>query len=396
MPGASQQTTGQQEGFYAATIRHRDGQFWVICEYLGLPDGMLGTIFKTNDPYNNTAWEDPITFLTPAGDLDLFWDDDGKLYIPGGGQGTVLLDVDLESGTVLNNTFLWSGTGGVWPEGPHIYRKDGFYYLSMAEGGTETGHYQVMARSADLTGPYTPCPYNPVLTNKDTDEYFQIPRNLIYWRVPLQGAFEIVDLKGMHIVPSRGNLTGDNAELDGRSGLSFIARPQTDSLFNFNVTLDVPLDEADLEVGVTLFLTQYNHADVAVVAQPKADGSEGADRFLRFRATGNDAPEEYLEKVPETWDTNLIQFEISTPNATHYTLAAYSAAQPESKITMATVSAKLVSGQSGPFTGALLGVYATCNGYGTGLECPSGGGVYVTEWMYTGKGQFYTADDLRP
>ncbi|KAK2740072.1 xylosidase arabinofuranosidase [Colletotrichum kahawae] len=437
MPGAAQQTKGQQEGFYAATIRHRDGQFWVICEYLGLPDGMLGTIFKTNDPYTNAAWEDPITFPTPVGDLDLFWDDDGKLYIPGGGQGTVLLDVDLESGKVLNNTFLWSGTGGVWPEGPHIYRKDGFYYISMAEGGTETGHYQVMTRSGDLTGPYTPCPNNPVLTNKDTDEYFQtvghadlfqdtndnwwgvalstrsgpewsiypmgretvlfpvtweqgewpilepvrgrmsgwqmppssrdlpghgpfnsdpdiyhfttmseIPRNLIHWRVPLQGAVEIVDSKGMHIVPSRGNLTGDNAELDGRSGLSFIGRPQADSLFNFNVTLNVTLAEADVEAGVTLFLTQHNHADLAVIAQPKADGTE--------------------------------------------------AAEPENKITMATVSAKLVSGQSGPFTGTLLGVYATCNGAGTGLQCPSGGDVHVTEWMYTGKGQYYTADDLRP
>ncbi|KAF4924033.1 Non-reducing end alpha-L-arabinofuranosidase BoGH43B [Colletotrichum viniferum] len=91
MPGTSQQTKGQQEGFYAATIRHRNGQFWVICEFLGLPDGVLGTIFKTNDPYYNAAWEDPITFPTPAGDLDLFWDDDGKLYIPGGGQGTGLL-----------------------------------------------------------------------------------------------------------------------------------------------------------------------------------------------------------------------------------------------------------------------------------------------------------------
>lgn len=111
---------GQQEGFYSATIRHHDGQFWVICEYLGLPDGMLGTIFKTNDPYDNAAWEDPITFPTPAGDLDLFWDDDGKLYIPGGGQGTVLLDVDLETGTVLNNTFLWSGTRCVARRSAHL------------------------------------------------------------------------------------------------------------------------------------------------------------------------------------------------------------------------------------------------------------------------------------
>lgn len=133
---------------------------------------MIGTVFTTSDPYNETGWSDPITFITPVIDLDLFWDDDGKLYIPG--QGAILLDVDLESGQVINSTDLWSGTGGVAPEGPHIYRKDGYYYLSLAEGGTETGHSQVLARSSNLTGPYTPCPHNPILTNRDTDEYFQV------------------------------------------------------------------------------------------------------------------------------------------------------------------------------------------------------------------------------
>ncbi|KAK1624606.1 putative xylanase 27 [Colletotrichum phormii] len=494
MPGASQQTKGQQEGFYAATLRHHDGEFWVVCEYLGLPDGMLGTVFKTSDPFDAAGWSDPYTFPTPNGDLDLFWDDDGKMYIPGGGH--VLLDIDLEAGTVVNNTLLWAGTGGVWPEGPHLYRKDGWYYISAAEGGTETGHYQVMARSSSLTGPYEPCPYNPVLTNKGTDEYFQvyihvlrdtswlvlnlfqdsdgnwwgvalatrsgpewriypmgretvmfsvtwregewpilepirgkmsgwqmpatsrdlsgdgpfnsdpdtydfttlssIPRNLIHWRVPVEGSFSIDVSKGLHVVPSRANLTGDNAELDGRSGLSFIGRPQTDSLFTFQAVIDAPLTDVDQETGVTLFLTQFNHADVGVVTLPKTDGSGGNARMLRFRATGEDAPAENLVNLPEAWGDDPIWFQIATVNSTHYTMAASQASQPDQQIVMSTFSARLVSGQSGPFTGSLVSIYATCNGAGSGVNCPSGGDVWVKEWLYEGKGQYYTATDLVP
>ncbi|KAG7045624.1 glycoside hydrolase family 43 protein [Colletotrichum scovillei] len=475
----------QQEGFYAATIRYHDGEFWVVCEYLGLPDGMLGTVFKTSNPFDAESWSDPYTFLTPNGDLDLFWDDDGKMYIPGGGH--VLLDVDLEAGTVVNNTFLWAGTGGVWPEGPHLYRKDGWYYISAAEGGTETGHYQVMARSSSLTGPYQPCPYNPVLTNKGTDEYFQtighadlfqdsdenwwgvalatrsgpewriypmgretvlypvtwregewpilepvrgkmsgwqmpaasrdlpgdgpfnsdpdaydfttlsgIPRNLIHWRVPTEGAFSIDSSRGLHIVPSRANLTGDNADLDGRSGLSFIGRPQTDSLFTFEAVIDAPLTDADQESGVTLFLTQFNHADIGVVILPKADGSGGNDRMLRFRATGEDAHAENIVKVPEAWGEDSIRFQIATVNSTHCTMAASQASQSDQRVVISTFSARLVSGQSGPFTGSLVGVYATCNGAGSGVDCPSGGDSWVKEWHYEGQGQYYTATDLVP
>ncbi|KAL2879082.1 hypothetical protein SGCOL_005502 [Colletotrichum sp. CLE4] len=440
---------------------------------------------SSGDPFDAAGWSDPYTFPTPNGDLDLFWDDDGKMYIPGGGH--VLLDVDLETRTVINNTFLWAGTGGVWPEGPHLYRKDGWYYISAAEGGTETGHYQVMARSSSLTGPFEPCPYNPVLTNKGTDEYFQtighadlfqdsvgnwwgvalatrsgpewriypmgretvmfpvtwregewpilepvrgrmsgwqmpatsrdlpgdgpfnsdpdthdfttlssIPRNLIHWRVPTEGAFSIDSSIGLHIVPSRANLTGDNAELDGRSGLSFIGRPQTDTLFTFQAVIDASLTDVDEETGVTLFLTQFNHADVGVVILPKTDGSGGIARMLRFRATGEDAPAENLVNVPEAWGDEPIRFQIATVNSTHYVMAASQASQPDQQVVMSTFSARLVSGQSGPFTGSLLGIYATCNGAGSGASCSSGGDVWVKEWLYEGKGQYYTATDLVP
>lgn len=168
---------GQQDGFYAATIRHHDNEFWVVCEFLGLPDAMYGTIFRAADPFNDSSWSDALTFETITGDLDLFWDDDKTLYIPA--QGAVLQELDLDKGEITSRVDLWSGTGGVWPEGPHLYRKDDWYYISLAEGGTETGHYQVMARSRNLTGPYDPCPYNPVLTNKGTDEYFQVSKNLV-------------------------------------------------------------------------------------------------------------------------------------------------------------------------------------------------------------------------
>src|SRR5690606_37513642 len=54
-----------------------------------------------------------------------------------------------------------------WAEGPHIYKVDGWYYLSAAEGGTAEDHSQTIYRSRSVTGPYTPGPVNPILTQRD-------------------------------------------------------------------------------------------------------------------------------------------------------------------------------------------------------------------------------------
>lgn len=54
-----------------------------------------------------------------------------------------------------------------------MYRKDGWYYLLVAEGGTGMNHMVTMARSKDLFGPFEPAPNNPVLTNANTSSYFQ-------------------------------------------------------------------------------------------------------------------------------------------------------------------------------------------------------------------------------
>ena len=60
---------------------------------------------------------------------------------------------------------LGTGLGGRYPEGPHIYKKDGYYYMMLAEGGTEHGHHVNILRSRSLFGPYESNPANPILTH---------------------------------------------------------------------------------------------------------------------------------------------------------------------------------------------------------------------------------------
>lgn len=79
---------------------------------------------------------------------------------------------------------LWNGTGGIAPEGPRIYRKDGWYYLLAAEGGTGLSHMATMARSRELRGPYEADAVNPVLTNANTSSYFQTVGHADLFRDP--------------------------------------------------------------------------------------------------------------------------------------------------------------------------------------------------------------------
>jgi beta-xylosidase len=172
LPGYSYATDAQQQGMYAATIRHHQGTFYVICEYLGTTTNQTaGVLFKTTNPFDDASWGDPVKFIAPKIDPDLFWDNDGKVYVAT--QGIILQEMDINTGKMGPVHSLWNGTGGVWPEGPHIYKKDGWYYLLIAEGGTAEDHSVTMARARNITGPYTPSPYNPHLTNRGTDQYFQ-------------------------------------------------------------------------------------------------------------------------------------------------------------------------------------------------------------------------------
>jgi xylan 1,4-beta-xylosidase len=66
-----------------------------------------------------------------------------------------------------------AGDGGKHPEGPHLYRIGEYWYLLLAEGGTERGHAVTIARGPSPAGPFEPSPDNPLLTARGTDSTVQ-------------------------------------------------------------------------------------------------------------------------------------------------------------------------------------------------------------------------------
>lgn len=155
-------------GIYAPTIRYHAGVFYCIVTNVGGNPG--GNFFvTTTDIYGE--WSDPVYLDFIGIDPSLFFDDDGKVYYTGTDDGIFICEIDKATGKRLGEKHYesWSGTGANNPEGPHLYKIDGWYYLMIAEGGTEMCHMECIARSKTVYGPYEACPHNPVLTNRGTD-----------------------------------------------------------------------------------------------------------------------------------------------------------------------------------------------------------------------------------
>ncbi|KAH6720670.1 glycosyl hydrolase [Leptodontidium sp. MPI-SDFR-AT-0119] len=169
-------TNGQQnEGIWASTIRFHKGTFYLITSYVSLTKWQPKLLlFTTTNPYDDTAWSDPVHVENPANDIDpdIFWDDDGKTYMALA-SGIYISEIDVVTGATTEPFKVWNGTGDRNPEGPHLYKKDGYYYLLIGEGGTETNHSVTIARSKDFRGPYEGYANNPILTAKNTENYFQ-------------------------------------------------------------------------------------------------------------------------------------------------------------------------------------------------------------------------------
>jgi len=156
-------------GIYAPTLRHHDGRFHLIVTNVSDGGNLLVTATDPAGP-----WSDPIRLPgVPGIDPDLAWDEDGTCWCTVAGVGQVRLD----PGT--GETFgparrIWSGSPGAKaPEAPHLYRIGEYWYLLIAEGGTERCHGVSIARGPAPSGPFEPCPHNPVLTHRGTDHPIQ-------------------------------------------------------------------------------------------------------------------------------------------------------------------------------------------------------------------------------
>lgn len=170
-------------GLYAPTIRYNNGTVYIVCTNIIYSEESTKNITEnfavsTQDIWAG-EWSDPVYFDFKGIDPSLFFDDDGRVYMHGsaapGPMTTIhLFEIDLKTGKKLSEEKkIWGGTGGIYPEGPHIYKKDGWYYLMISEGGTHENHMITVARSKDVWGPYDAFGENPILTAQGTDEYIR-------------------------------------------------------------------------------------------------------------------------------------------------------------------------------------------------------------------------------
>ena len=170
-------------GIHAPTIRYHDSTFYIITTNVYQPKvkeeptQFINFIITAKQPEG--PWSDPVIISgAPGIDPDIFFDNDGKIWYTGThapekpnfqGEGEIWMqELNPESFQLIGERhYLWRGAcQGTWAEGPHIYKKDGWYYLLIAEGGTHFNHAVMVAASKNITGPYEPNDRNPIFTTR--------------------------------------------------------------------------------------------------------------------------------------------------------------------------------------------------------------------------------------
>lgn len=169
-------------GIHAPTIRFHNGIYYIITTnvyYDEIKQRATATNFIITSSNPEGPWSNPIVIKgAPGIDPDIFFDDDGTVWYAGNHQPSDpsfsgeteiwMQELDPINFQLIGQRFyVWRGAcGGVWAEGPHIYKKDGNYYLLIAEGGTSFNHSIMVAVSDKITGPYTSNERNPIFSSR--------------------------------------------------------------------------------------------------------------------------------------------------------------------------------------------------------------------------------------
>lgn len=161
-------------GYWAPDISYHKGRFYITATYR-LND--TGTVYRKQIVVTSDKAEGPYSkpvYIEEDGiDPSIFNDDDGRRYMLLN-RGARIFELD-DSATVQISEakLLYYGSQKRAPEGPHLLKKGGWYYLFLAEGGTGPGHRITVARSRTIDGNYEPCPYNPIMRQHNPDAMIQ-------------------------------------------------------------------------------------------------------------------------------------------------------------------------------------------------------------------------------
>ncbi|KAF0340343.1 glycoside hydrolase family 43 protein [Pediococcus acidilactici] len=172
-------------GIWAPDLSYADGKFWLVYTDVKVTEGA----FKDMTNYLTTAtdirgpWSDPIKLNGVGFDASLFHDQNGRKYLVQQTwdhreyhhpfNGIMLTEFDVTTMKLKPETArtIYRGTEVKLVEGPHLYQKDGYYYLFAAEGGTVFTHQEVVARSKTLdANSFETEPDGPFITNFDTPD----------------------------------------------------------------------------------------------------------------------------------------------------------------------------------------------------------------------------------
>lgn len=180
---------GVSRGLFAPAIRYHNGLFYVTCTLVDIGGNFVATAKDPAGPWSNPVWLPEINGIDPS----LFFDNDGKAYIVYNsippddkplynGHRTIRIhEFDPESLKVKGEERILINGGTdinkkpAWIEGPHIFKKDGVYYLIDAEGGTADQHSEVVFKSTNVYGPYVSYENNPILTQRQLDPQRPFP-----------------------------------------------------------------------------------------------------------------------------------------------------------------------------------------------------------------------------
>jgi xylan 1,4-beta-xylosidase len=174
-------SAGVSRGLFAPSISYHKGTFYIICTIVDRGGNFVVTTKNPMEGWTNPVWLPEINGIDPS----LFFDNDDKAYIVYNSIPPNNISIHNGHRTIRINAFDYKAlkvasdnkvivNGGtdmakkpVWIEAPHIIKKDDWYYLICAEGGTGYNHSEVAFRTKSLTDPFVPFENNPILTQRN-------------------------------------------------------------------------------------------------------------------------------------------------------------------------------------------------------------------------------------
>lgn len=160
-------------GYWAPDISYDNGTFYITATYR-LND--TGTVYRKQIVVSSKKPEGPYSkpaIIEEDGIDPSIFHENGRHYMLLN-RGARIFELSPDCTRKISEAkLLYYGDHKRAPEGPHLLKKDGYYYLFLAEGGTGPGHRITVARSRELMGNYTPCPYNPIMRQMDEQATIQ-------------------------------------------------------------------------------------------------------------------------------------------------------------------------------------------------------------------------------